>query len=1064
MFYADLHVHSKFSRATSRNADLENMAIWAQRKGISVIGTGDFTHPEWMQEICDKLVPAEPGLFRLRDDIQKAVDEQVEGACHAPVRFMLEVEISTIYKKGEKTRKVHHLVYAPDLEKADRIVASLDKVGNLKSDGRPILGLDSRDLLEITLDGGEDCYLIPAHIWTPWFAAMGSKSGFDSIEDCYGDLAHHIFAIETGLSSDPAMNWRLSILDRFTMVSNSDAHSPPKLGREACVFNTDMDYFAMKRALETREGYGGTVEFFPEEGKYHMDGHRNCGVRQTPDITRTNGTSCPECGRAMTVGVLNRVDSLADRPVGYLPNDPMDFRSLIPLPEVISEIRGVGEKSKRVQKAWHELIGKVGSEMFILNETEPQDISRAGAPLVAEAVQRMRNGEVICQSGFDGEYGVIRVFQPGELAGGQKAPALFEMPTTEPEPKKSRRESASPAPAASESEEEDQEIPDVSHEASSTSASPSRPDSETSTAGKRDVNATFLDALDPQQRAAAETVNGPLLIVAGPGTGKTRTLTHRIAHLVTTHDAAPENCLAVTFSRRAAAEMSERLQSLLPETGIRVDVLTFHSLGLTVLRENAVAAGVNSDFRVAGEIERREVLVTGLEVSERKAGQLLSKISEVKRTGIRPEPCSQLAAAIDVYTCGMQQHGLLDFDDLILIPAKLLERDEAIRSAYQNRWKWVSIDEYQDIDAAQFRLVRQIVPRDGNVCAIGDPDQSIYGFRGAGPEAFLRFTADFVNAKTVQLSLNYRSSRTIVSAAEQVIKPGTLVTDRQFDAFSEIADQITIRSCPTDKAEAEFVVHSIEKLVGGSTFFSIDSARVEGDEDADLSFCDFAVLYRTESQVAALTEAFARSGMPFQVRSHRSLTDEAAVKKLIDWLQTTNESEPRLAVTELLKQAADDIWNDDSNAATFLTALAPLAERCGTNRQRFLSELALGADVDLWDPRAQRVTLMTLHASKGLEFPVVFVVGCEDGLLPLKWSPVAGADIDEERRLFFVGMTRAQRQLYLSYANKRARHGKVAESEPSAFLREIEEELLSRSKSRVPKRRKPSHQQLELFG
>jgi DNA helicase-2/ATP-dependent DNA helicase PcrA len=316
MFYADLHVHSKYSRATSRDLDLEHLAIWGQRKGLSVIGTGDFTHPAWMQEIRDKLVPAEPGLFRLRDDIQREVDEQVEGACRAPVRFMLEVEISTIYRKGEKTRKAHHLIYAPDFGKADRIVAALEKIGNLKSDGRPIQGLDSRDLLEITLDGGKGCYLIPAHIWTPWFSAMDSKSGFDSIDDCYGDLAEQIFAVETGLSSDPAMNWRLSQLDRFTLVSNSDAHSPPKLGREACAFETDLDYWSIRSALQTGDGYAGTVEFFPEESKYHLDGHRKCGVRQTPEESRTTNRCCPECGRELTIGVLNRVDELSDRPTG----------------------------------------------------------------------------------------------------------------------------------------------------------------------------------------------------------------------------------------------------------------------------------------------------------------------------------------------------------------------------------------------------------------------------------------------------------------------------------------------------------------------------------------------------------------------------------------------------------------------------------------------------------------------------------------------------------------------------------------------------------------------------
>ena len=279
MFYADLHIHSKFSRATSRDADLEHMAIWARKKGVSVLGTGDFTHPAWFAEIQEKLVPAEPGLFRLRDDLAQEVDRQLTGACQGPIRFMLEVEISTIYKKGESTRKVHHLIYAPDLQTAQRLIQQLSRIGNLQSDGRPILGLDSRDLLEIALQSGEGCYLIPAHIWTPWFAVLGSKSGFDSVEDCYGDLAPEIFALETGLSSDPPMNWRLSSLDRYQLVSNSDAHSPPKIGREACAFDTELDYFAMRRALESGEGYGGTVEFFPEEGKYHMDGHRKCCLK-----------------------------------------------------------------------------------------------------------------------------------------------------------------------------------------------------------------------------------------------------------------------------------------------------------------------------------------------------------------------------------------------------------------------------------------------------------------------------------------------------------------------------------------------------------------------------------------------------------------------------------------------------------------------------------------------------------------------------------------------------------------------------------------------------------------
>ena len=290
--------------------DLEHLAAWAARKGIGVVATGDFTHPAWRAEFKEKLQPAEPGLFRLRPEIERAVAEGLPPACRAPVRFMLEVEISTIYKKGEKTRKVHHLIYAPDFATADCISERLARIGNIASDGRPILGLDSRDLLEITLTSSPDAYLVPAHIWTPWFAALGSQSGFDSISACYGDLADHIFAVETGLSSDPPMNWRLSMLDRYRLVSNSDAHSPGKLGREATTFDCAIDYFAIRKALETREGFVGTVEFFPEGGKYHLDGHRKCGVKFSPRETLAQGGRCPVCGGAMTVGVLSRVETL----------------------------------------------------------------------------------------------------------------------------------------------------------------------------------------------------------------------------------------------------------------------------------------------------------------------------------------------------------------------------------------------------------------------------------------------------------------------------------------------------------------------------------------------------------------------------------------------------------------------------------------------------------------------------------------------------------------------------------------------------------------------------------
>ncbi len=409
-FYADLHVHSRFARATSRDLDLPHMALWAAKKGVAVLGTGDFTHPKWFAEIKEQLVPAEPGLFRLKPQFEQWCAEQFPAFAAQPTRFLLQVEISTIYKKGDKTRKIHHLHYMPDLASVERFNARLGRIGNLASDGRPILGLDSRSLLEITLEASDGAFLIPAHIWTPWFAVLGSKGGFDSIVECYGDLAPHIFALETGLSSDPPMNWRLSQLDRFTLVSNSDAHSPGKIGREACVFDCALDYWAMRNALMTGRGYGGTVEFFPEEGKYHLDGHRACGIRCEPDETKQHGGICPVCGKELTIGVLHRVGELADRPDGGTREKTAPFRSLVPLPELLAEIHRVGAGSRRATENYEKLLSAVGSELFILEQAPLDELRKADSALLAEGIRRMRAGEVTREAGYDGEYGVIRVF------------------------------------------------------------------------------------------------------------------------------------------------------------------------------------------------------------------------------------------------------------------------------------------------------------------------------------------------------------------------------------------------------------------------------------------------------------------------------------------------------------------------------------------------------------------------------------------------------------------------------------------------------------------------------
>src|SRR5690242_10153167 len=709
-FYADLHVHSKHARATSRDLDLEHMALWAAKKGVTVLGTGDFTHPAWFNEIREKLVPAEPGLFRLKPELERWCTSRFPAFAQQPARFMLEVEISTIYKKGDKTRKVHHLHYVPDLAAAERFIAKLARIGNLNADGRPILGLDSRHLLEITLEAGEGAYLIPAHIWTPWFAVLGSKSGFDSVEECYDDLTKHSFALETGLSSDPPMNWRLSQLDRYTLVSNSDAHSPGKIGREACKFDCELSYWAIKHALETGHAYGGTVEFFPEEGKYHLDGHRACGVRLEPEETKKQGGLCPTCGKELTVGVMHRVDELADRAEGARPRKSPPFRSLVPLSEVLGEIHRVGAGSRRVADNYEKLVGSVGSELFILEQAPLDELRRAGSTLLAEGIARMREGRVIREAGYDGEYGVIRVFTDDELIQGNAVSLLFGLPAGQP----SEAHRGSPHPDRFHGKQERLPDPARSLDAPLSGAALTPAPPLTHEKGARDVegpgNPVFretapplpldfdpLAGLDPDQRAAARITGGQLLIIAGPGTGKTRTLTHRIAHLITNTGVVAEQILAVTFTNRAANEMRDRLRNLVPAAADRVLVTTFHGLGHLILREHGRRIGLPENFRVAGESVRRALLREKLLLSDREAGRWLKRISELKRVEPAvspaatpadngapwvPDPADEERLVLAAYEHAMVECAWIDFDDLIAVPAGIFDRHPDVLAHY----------------------------------------------------------------------------------------------------------------------------------------------------------------------------------------------------------------------------------------------------------------------------------------------------------------------------------------------------------------------------------------------
>ena len=404
---ADLHIHSRFSMATSKEGTPENLDFWARKKGISLIGTGDFTHPVWREELKERLVSEGNGLYRLRDAYVKEESRKFPGE---GTRFVVSGEISSIYKKNGKTRKVHNVILLPGLEAADAMAQRLEKIGNIHSDGRPILGLDSHDLLEMMLDVCPEGILIPAHIWTPHFSVLGAKSGFDSVEECFEELAPYIHALETGLSSDPAMNWRISKLDRYQLVSNSDAHSPSKLGREANLLDIDCSYEGLYRVIQTGEGLEGTVEFFPEEGKYHFDGHRKCGVSLSPVEAERLGGICPVCGKKLTMGVDHRVEQLADRAEGFVKKDGKKYESLVPLPEVISACMGYSTASKKVQGCFEQMIQTLGTEFDILRNVPSEDIKSCAGERIAEGIENVRTGNVKRIPGYDGEYGKIELF------------------------------------------------------------------------------------------------------------------------------------------------------------------------------------------------------------------------------------------------------------------------------------------------------------------------------------------------------------------------------------------------------------------------------------------------------------------------------------------------------------------------------------------------------------------------------------------------------------------------------------------------------------------------------
>ncbi len=1105
-YIADLHVHSKFSIATAKNLDLENMYIAAQKKGITVVGTGDFTHPGWRTEIREKLIPSEPGLYRLKDEIEKDCDQHVPESCRQPVRFLLTAEISNIYKKAEKTRKNHNLIFVPDFIIADSFSDALDRIGNIKSDGRPILGLDARDMLEILLETSEQAMFIPAHIWTPWFSLLGSKSGFDSVEECFGDLSDHIFSVETGLSSDPAMNWRVSNLDRMTLISNSDAHSPMKLGREANIFNTELSYDAIRTALITGNPdlFHGTLEFFPEEGKYHLDGHRKCQVRFSPSETMENNGICPVCGKLLTVGVLYRVEELADRSMGQRPAKTHPYRSMVPLVDVLSRILKVGVNSKKVQAAYHQAISILGDEFSILLHLPVDEIEKkSNIPLLGEAIRRMREKKIDIKGGYDGEFGTIEFFNANEQRRLSGQRALFADEDIANTPSKIRSKKFSPR-----RQKQSNPPPDT-------------------TMGENKQRLL----LNQTQRQAVEHDDSPLIISAGPGTGKTMTITYRMAYLIKQTKTDPRDILAVTFTNKAAEEMHVRLKKQLSSLTLPT-VSTFHALCLDLLTKQSPQTVPT----VINEEDRHYLITDAISMVSGKKEKALFSPQAVGRIIMSAK--QQILDAGDIHTgqgkdvdqwvvnvyAAYQQIlnvlGVYDFEDLIFKVVQQLETEPGKGP----RFKYVFVDEYQDINEGQYRLIRAIVPENGTgLCVIGDPDQSIYGFRGSDVRFFKRFIVDFPRATQIRLNQNYRSVETILTVSARVIRPNESDDNSRYDRiYSGLKgiQRVGVYTCTTERDEAATISKRIIHLIGGRGFHDLDLGRVENEAESGggYGFEDIAVLYRTRRQGDVIADVFQKMGIPYQIVQRRQRHKK--VKQLISLLSIF-EGRPLYHDIEIVRGLFEDAptaqtlkvfkkWALIKNLApreAFDQARIRTIENMTKTRQRqldqmirrfkalqvtlqpltlagkisvlveqfhlsredkdepgqeeavaqvlqkaqsyphrlaaFLSDIALESDVDSYQEKARAVSLMTMHAAKGLEFPVVFIAGCEDGLIPFCRQEKETGDTVEERRLFYVAVTRAKEELLFTWAKTRTRYGKREKQKMSPFVRSIERRLLN---------------------
>lgn len=1057
MYIADLHTHSKYSRATSKECTPEYLDLWARRKGIQMIGSGDFTHPAWRDELKEKLEPAEDGFYVLKKEY-RILDGKTPD--HRIPRFVITGEISSIYKKDDKVRKVHSLLILPGLEAAEALSRKLEVIGNLQADGRPILGLDCRDLLEMMLETVPGGMYVPAHIWTPHFSMFGAFSGFDTVEDCFGDLSSHIHAVETGLSSDPPMNWRVSMLDRFQLISNSDAHSPSKLGREANLLDIDLSYEGLKGAIQKGDGLSGTIEFFPEEGKYHMDGHRKCNLCLSPSETEACAGKCPVCGRKITIGVSHRIEQLADRPEGFVKDGAKGFESLVPLPEVIAASMGVSSGSKKVQKEYEKMLQRIGPEFEILRTVPLEEIRQKSGFLIAEGIERLRSGEVERIPGFDGEYGTIKLFQPYELeevdgqmdffaslgvdaADGETVPGGLSETMEKQKCEQEKRPTGL--------SEEKQEIFNI------------------------------------QQEQAVRTIARRTAVVAGPGTGKTKTLVSHMIYLLEQRKVKPGEITAVTFTNQAAAEMRERLERKLGKKKklSAMQIGTFHAICMNFLKTQGVS------FSLLNEREAKELAeqVTGeLDLS---AARFLQQVS-MKKSGvvISSEESEKWQRAYAAYELLKKEQNLFDFDDLLLETMHILKSKE---DTWSRSFTYLMVDEFQDINPVQYKLLQLWNQKGRELFVIGDPDQSIYGFRGSDAACFEKLKQTFPDLEQIQLIENYRSYAPVLNAAQAVIaeNPGgeRILHANRYPKTGTEAAPVRLLQVRSEFQEAEIVAQEISRLTGGLDMLDAQRVSERWKEQKVYGFDEIAVLYRTHRQARLLERCLKKEGIPYVAAGKEDFLQNEKVQGTIQFLQYLDNQRDEHAgcqalkllwnleetdiAKEILRKTAErflPVYQKKKPAQFFKQWMKEMQleqaeemqmfERMTTfftTMPEFLKMLQLGVEGDLKrcgekGCSSGAVTLMTLHGAKGLEFPVTLICGVEQGKIPLE-SETYSTDLEEERRLLYVGMTRAKEELILVSANKE-----------SEFFEKVNDNLIQReSVSWENWKKQPEYTQMSLF-